>query len=290
MTPFRLSRRWFLFSGAALFATAMTPSTATFRGLPKALWAWQIDPSEWTQIDTFCQSHAISTLMLSMNASTRSSLASGDAGLLDRLGAFKRSGLTLMALGGEQDWLTRKESTLPTSLQELLQIQSQHAPFDGLHLDIEPQLLPDWKSGDRTSVGAQYLDLLARIRSAAGKQHLEVTAHPSYAEVDVSGGDLLHEVIKKVDCVALMAYRDQPDAAITFARNALPIFKSTGCSWRFGVLANSSKESGISYAGTSSSTFQADMLTLDGSLRAQGTSGYCGLIFEDYRGLNTILS
>jgi hypothetical protein len=55
------------------------------------------------------------------------------------------------------------------------------------------------------------------------------------------------------------------------------------------VLVNPSKEANISYAGSSPRDFENAMVELDRSLRAQGSSGYAGLIFEDYRGMHTIV-
>jgi hypothetical protein len=229
------------------------------------------------------------SLMLSLSADARASLAAGDAALLRKVRALKSPGLSVMALAGEQDWVTSRESTLPKSLSQILQIQQRHALFDGLHLDIEPQLLSQWRSGDRAAVAAKYLDLLGRIRSATKGISLEVTTHPNYAEVNVGAQNFLRQIITVVDRVSLMAYRDQPAAAVSFARSAIAIFKQTGCSWRFGVLVNASREANISYAGTPSGTFQDDMIALDRSLRDEDAAGYAGLIFEDYRGLRTIL-
>jgi hypothetical protein len=291
MHDLHLSRRWFVCGTIGLFATSGAPlaGATSFQNLSKALWAWQVAPSDWADLGSFCKAAGITGLMLSLGADVRSQLVDGDADLLGEVASLRHSGLTVAALGGEQDWLTRREATLPASLDEILNIQRQYAPFDGLHLDIEPQLLPAWKSGERSAVAAQYLQLLSRVRSASAGIQLEVTAHPSYAEVNVAGDTFLHQIVNQTDRISLMAYRDQPAAALNFARLALPIFKQSGSAWRFGVLANASREPDISYAETSSGQFQSDMVSLDRMLRAEATKGYEGLIFEDYRGMRSIL-
>jgi len=261
-----------------------------FSDLTKAVWVWSTTPDDWYAIQAFCREQRIGEIMLSLSQDTRAALISGDAATLQKLDALRSGGLSVRALAGEQDWITRKATSLPRSLADVLEIARRHSAFDGLHLDVEPQLLPQWRSGDRSGVGQTYLALLSRIRKATSGMQLEVTAHPNYAEVQIDGQSLLARVIQTVDRVSLMAYRDEPAAAVSYARSAIAAFREARSSWHFGVLVNASKESSVSYYGTSDDDFQREMVTLDQSLRAEGTNGYLGLIFEDYRGLSKILA
>ncbi len=287
-----LSRRQLLSGSLALVTTAAVPAAEDWRflGLTKAVWVWDTTPDDWPGLEAFCRAQRIHYLALSLSQELRTALIGGDARVLRGLAGLRNGGTAVQALSGEQDWITRRQTSLPRSLSEILEIQQRQSAFNGLHLDIEPQLLAQWKNGDRSGVGKAYVDLLTRIRSATSGQRLEVTVHPNYAGVQLDGQSLLQRVVQIVDGVSLMAYRDKPSDAVRYAGEAISTFKETGCSWRFGVLVNASREAGVTYFGTSAADFRNDMVVLDSSLRQLGTNGFAGLIFEDYRGLRQILA
>jgi hypothetical protein len=251
---------------------------------------WQDEPNEWAALKSFCTAQRIEHIMLSLSKDARSSLLAGDASVEAQLRSLKTNGVSVWALGGEQDWVTRKKSALPKSLLDVLQLQQRNAFFDGFEFDIEPHLLPQWHAGDRVTVGREYLNLLSQIRAATSKTELAVTVVPSYTEVAMDDGNsLLWHIVRTVDRVSLMAYRDTPSAALQYAQSSLDVFKAANSRWRFGVLVNQSKESHVSFFGTAADEFKKDMVELDQSLRAQSPAGYLGLIFEDYTGLKAML-
>jgi hypothetical protein len=281
-----------LLGATSLFAsTAFAQEVSSFRSLRKAVWAWHDEPNEWAALKSFCTAQQIEHIMLSLSKDARSSLLAGDASVETQLRSLKTNGISVWALAGEQDWVTRKESALPKSLLDVLQLQQRDAFFDGFEFDIEPHLLPQWHAGDRVTVGREYLNLLSQIRGATAKTEIAVTVVPSYTEVAMDDGNsLLWHVVRTVDRVSLMAYRDTPASALKYGQSAIEVFNAAKCPWRFGVLVNQSKESHVSFFGTAADEFKKDMIALDQSLRAQSPAGYLGLIFEDSVGLMALLS
>jgi hypothetical protein len=291
--PSLIGRRRLLLGLLALGAAGWASQTElpTFPSLAKSLWIWHAGPDDWPAVASFCSSQGIGLAMLSMDAVTRAALLSGDDSTLQAMAAFQKSGVLVQALLGEADWIGASPTTLPTAVSEALEIHARHDIFAGLHLDVEPQSLAQWKAGNRATVAVEYLDLLSRIRAASGGVALEATVVPTYLEVTMpDGASLLSHVAGSVDGVALMAYRNTPDAAMRYARSAIQALPSSRCSWRFGVLVDKSDETGISYFGTDAATFQSDMVATDRAIRSGSAAGYEGLVFEDYAGLRAILA
>jgi hypothetical protein len=78
--------------------------------------------------------------------------------------------------------------------------------FDGIHLDVEPYLTTGWTT-DLQQTAAAYLELLDQVRLASTLP-LEVDVPFWFGQYEVGGDNLADEVLRRVDAVTVMSYRD----------------------------------------------------------------------------------
>ncbi|MGK5680076.1 hypothetical protein [Actinoplanes sp. URMC 104] len=111
------------------------------------------------------------------------------------------AGIRLTALGGEPDWATSpsnavawRNAVLATGL------------FSGIHLDVEPYALPAWRT-DPAGTQRSYLTLLDRLR-AGSPLPIEADVPFWYGEHRLGAANFADEVLRRVDAVTVMSYRD----------------------------------------------------------------------------------
>ncbi|MBL7260639.1 hypothetical protein [Paractinoplanes lichenicola] len=116
------------------------------------------------------------------------------------------AGIRLAALGGEPDWTTHpsdavawRDAVLATNL------------FSAIHLDVEPYTLPAWQTNP-AGTQAAYLTLLDRMR-AGNPLPIEADVPFWYGEHKVNGKNFADEVLKRVDAITVMSYRDTATGA-----------------------------------------------------------------------------
>jgi hypothetical protein len=141
----------------------------------------------------------------------------------DRFRSFIRkagqAGIEVHALGGERDWvLPDKRSRLHDFLARVAEYNDSAQPeerFTGIHLDVEPYLLKQWKT-DPESVVRHWIGMMDEFTSFARMRGLETGVDlpfwldrvPASAE-DGEAVTLDRWMMSAVDSVALMSYRDQ---------------------------------------------------------------------------------
>lgn len=110
-------------------------------------------------------------------------------------------GIAVFALGGEPQWTYRHDDALAWAHRAL-----GLAPFDGLHLDVEPHALRHWRR-DQQQLVADYLTLLDLIGGLRGP--LEVDAQFAYGQIETPvGSTFADDILERVDGVTVMSYRD----------------------------------------------------------------------------------
>ncbi|WP_433059382.1 hypothetical protein [Dactylosporangium sp. CS-033363] len=122
---------------------------------------------------------------------------------LERLKALcDEAGIVLDALGGEPSWTTDHATALAWARGA-----AATGLFHGLHLDVEPYLLPAWND-DQASLVPDYLALLDQT-IAATELPLELDVPFWLPTVPVSGGgNLADAVLARVAGVTVMSYRN----------------------------------------------------------------------------------
>ncbi len=160
-----------------------------------SMWVWQQRPA--ADLAATAQSLGIDRVFLFVgNASP-----SGDANLRKSVRLLHRDGIAVYALSGEPQWTFRHRAALAWAHRAL-----RLAPFDGLHLDVEPHALPHWRR-DQQALIADYLGLLDRVGRLRGP--LEVDVQFAYGSIATPGGSTFaDDILSRVDGVTVMSYRD----------------------------------------------------------------------------------
>ena len=169
-------------------------------------------------------------------------------------------------------------------------MQRRHFVFDGLHLDVEPHSLAQWRRPDGQAVLMQGVaDLAGRVREAMpSKLSLQLALNPKYALLELAGNeDFLDRIAPHVQEVSLMAYRDTPQRQLQAADAAMARLQNLKLPWRMGVLSNPPKEPGVSYHGQQRPAFEMHMQNLWQDLKSEPLCQ--GLIFENYHSLRALL-
>lgn len=136
------------------------------------------------------------------------------------VGSLHRHGVRVAALGGHKSWvgnpdpaLAWQEAVLATGL------------FDGVHLDIEVWDRADWPNIPSPDIAA-YLALLRRLRAAC-PLHLEADIAFHLHEVPMAPGVSLDiEVMRMVNAVTVLSYRNTVTGADSITDVAAPALRS----------------------------------------------------------------
>jgi hypothetical protein len=145
------------------------------------------------------------------------------------------SGISVHALDGVPKWATAKgEAAMLSFFSWVSSYQKQAAPaeqFSGIHLDIEPYLLPGWESNYKNTV-VNYQTRMLQAASLSAQLQLPLGADIPFwfDEMMFSnkfGKDSLAGwIIKNTDSVTIMAYRDAaegPNGMIELSRNEVEL-------------------------------------------------------------------
>jgi hypothetical protein len=229
-----------LLLGAAGSVTPVSSLAAipSGRGTDKALWVWLRHPDELPSVVAFALRQNFSPMLVHLRKSVRHALLSGDKRLLTILRTPEISGISMLAVAGEPQWALT--SGIPDAIRELLTIQARYRLFAGLHLDVEPHTLPQWRSSDadREALASGFIRLIELIwRERDPALPLQAALHPKACLQPVRGQDLLGLLAPFLDEVSIMAYRSDPVSQLKQSGLVLARLKQLGLAWRLGVLA-----------------------------------------------------
>ncbi len=212
------------------------------------LWLWHytqlLDSRQRANAFAFARDHYVNTIYLE----SQTLLTTSPQTLADIITEAATYNLRVELLFGNPQWALQSNHGIPISLarQAVTFANSLSSPPLGLHFDIEPYLLPEW-TADRNNVANQYLDLLEALQTEVKGTSLILTVDIPFwfdaIPVTRNGTTRpLHErVLKRVDRVAIMAYRDHaqpPDGIIDLVSNEMTTAAAYGKRVVIGVETN----------------------------------------------------
>ena len=262
-----------------------TPASAAPRapsGGARAMWVWD-RPGVPALVD-FARRHGVRDLFVS----TPGDLAtSPDLPWFTSLRKSTRSaGIRVHALGAEVWWLDDHAAAAEWQ-QEVLAT----GLFDGVHLDVEPWLHPDWGSGSPALL-ASWVALLRQSAAATG---LRVEADiPFWLHEHVVDGRPADEaVIGAVDAVTVMSYRDTatgPDSITGISGTALATAARLGRPVRLAVETRWLGDDPVSAKQTffGATQRQLDRAMSDVDAVVAGHPTYAGIAVHDHRGWSAL--
>lgn len=196
--------------------TSNVTSVGANRADATATWVWRspVDPG--------------GTVSFAVSRGLREVYLAVGAGGVDRptaklAEALRANGIAVAALGGDPGWTLDHDAALRWAERV-----TAGAPFDGVHLDVEPWVLPDWPQQARRLMDS-YAALIATV---AARGPLAVDVVPWLA--DEHRGALAH-VVRHCDAITVLAYRDRAQRILTDVRDIQEICRAVGRRYRIGV-------------------------------------------------------
>ncbi|MFZ4453107.1 hypothetical protein [Salibacterium aidingense] len=131
--------------------------------------------------------------------------------------------IEVIALDGASEWAKKKNHKTP--IKRMIQVvkynnfSDEEEQFDGIQMDIEPYLLDEWDTEERSRLILDYLNGLNKLDTIAADHHIDfMIAMPFWFDGDEYETDyndvtkpLSDHVMDIVDTAAIMAYRDKAE-------------------------------------------------------------------------------
>jgi len=288
----RVSRRGVLGLLAATAGGRVTKAAPEppFVEMPKALWVWRDRVLSDDGLTDFAGHHGFTTLFVYVSPAAADALLRGDQHAVTMLQRLRSGSKRVFATAGEPDW-TDEPSALPLHVDLLLRLRAKGL-VDGVHLDVEPHSMPQWKDGaERPRLIDGTIKFFETVRRNAGTTVIDAAVNPIFATTPAGEGTFLSRLVTQVDSISIMAYRRPPARAIAWAEPSIRTAAQAARIWRFGVLADDDpQEPGIDWSRVPAPTFTKTMVDLDQDLRRRFSSDhYAGLAFHAFDGLRSLI-
>jgi hypothetical protein len=257
----------------------------------KATWIWDTELilTEPKQIMDFAITQKINLIYLQIDTSFR------DASYSAFIKLATEKGIEIHALGGDPHWVLPSEQKKLKSLvgwvKDYNRKVSAQEQFRGVHIDMEPYILPDWKK-DRSKIVKLWMEAI-RIYTAAMKDSgltkgadvpFWLDGIPTSA---AAGAPTLDEwMMGQMDHVTIMAYRnmaDTPNGIIALVADELAAAVKHGKKVIVAVEALPSEEGkfiSFSHKGRAALTVELNKVMHE----MRDNPSFLGYAVHDYRG------
>lgn len=214
-----------LFCLLIVFSTGNRNAAAESAALPiRTTWLWNtvLIKSSPDELITFSKSQGVRIIYLQI--STKVDLPSYKS-FIKKAGM---NGIEIHALNGAPNWaLTANQPKLKAFIKWINDYQKsadEDEKFKGIHVDIEPYVLPEWKT-DWTSIVTQWQTAVDYLVGEADTAGLPISAAlpfwlDNYKAPD-SEQTLSSWMISRFHSVTLMSYRDKATAIYDASKNEL---------------------------------------------------------------------
>jgi hypothetical protein len=260
-----------------------------FRAIPKHLQVFRTPPAEWPDVVQLCHALNIGTVALAMAPDIRRKLLADPVVARRAFQPFVDAGLIIRCMIGEGSWARdHRRGVLPANLAELLLVHDRIFRFDALLLDVEPQVLPEWKRGERAALIRGTLGVFEDARTACRERGLKLSAAlaPWYTrspDPDRAGNSFFDTCLARLDEVLLMAYRNQPDQVLDFAGEALAALARRPVRTWIGLTTQANNAAGSTYFGMGLDRLGRDAAEIHGRLKAgPAAAAVAGIAIHQY--------
>ena len=253
----------------------------------RALWVWKPEflknPSELDSLLAFAARRRIGAIFLSAHTDWLLRQPQLYRRLLRRSHA---QGISVQALAGEPEWLLPDHRAGAAAFLEALgEYDRRSRPqerFDALHLDVEPQSLPQWKAGERNAVAARYLEFLDWVLRQAQPQALPlaVDVPVSFNQLAVGSTPLIAGIFDRADQVVVMAYKDTPEKVMEASREEMGSADAAGKKLWVGISADPAHLPSRSPGGPAESDLEAIAAPVEAAFGRH--PAFLGLAIHDY--------
>ncbi len=300
-----------------LLALALAGALAAGCATPaeRAMWTWEPESYAMVEHDAvadealqFLRRKGVGTLYLYADAFGGRNLITGEGEPYRRLlRRVHAQGFRAYALLGSA-YLQTEEYVLPEKrdaallmLRRVLAYNAAAVPesrFDGISLDIEPHILPQWSS-NRLELLRDFLEMsaaLMKLKREAGQAALPLgAAVPFWLDgipLEWRGvtKPASEHVLDTLDYIALMDYRDHadgPDGIIRHASTELAYAQSIGRKVVIGVEVSPNELAKVTFNRRSEAQFERELERVERAYA--GNPAFAGFAIHHYRSYRTWL-
>jgi hypothetical protein len=275
---------------------------------PRGIWVWNksswFEPTDRETLFHFLKQHGITVMLLQVHtdySGPRPTLKYPEQ-LSAVLRQAARQGVTVHALDGDRGFIyppwPEKLAGQIAAIGEFNAHQPPNERFAGVHYDIEPYLLPEWRKDwdSRLEVCKTYLTTLEVLAQAARSHGLEFSVDiPSWFgtsdelkpfEMHGQSGMLLDHVAHIVDWFGIMAYRNRasgPDSILSISEGNINVMEKLGKKAWIGVETGPNQGGDppkITFRNKPVAEFDHALKEVDVSLAPR--TGYGGILIHCY--------
>lgn len=198
------------------------------------------------------------------------------------------AGIKVEILDGRPSWgLTASRQGLVDFINWIEKYQneaSETEKFSGIHLDIEPHVLPEWKE-NRDEVVKQWQSNVNYLTSEADRLNMKIGADlPFWLDnytIPDTDMKISSWMIRQYDSVDIMAYRDKASAIYDAASSELAEASALGKKVSIAVETNKSNEGDFITFFEEGPEYMAEQLELV-EQKASNHSSYTGISIHEY--------
>ncbi|WP_246021567.1 hypothetical protein [Paenibacillus zeisoli] len=273
-----------------LGGTPLTPVNAATT-TQKASWLWDTSliKQSGSTVLTFYKNQGVNVIYLQINRKLNVSYYK------NFIRQATAQGIEVHALDGNSTWaLTSQRTQLTTVLKWIENYQATAATnekFKGIHFDIEPYLLPDWSTNQKSIVSQWQSNVLYMVQRA-NEIKLPIAADLPFwlhtIKVPDGTATLSSWMLKQYNSVTLMSYRDTSDGIFNVAKVILQEGVDLGKKVFTGVETNNTSEGDIISFYEEGANYMNQELNNLVTLTSSYTS-FAGVAVHDYLGWKTLV-
>ncbi len=261
-------------------------SSAHAQSAQKATWLWntQLIATSSADVLQFAASEGINLIYLQINRDL-------DAAVYHHfIAAASAQGIAVQALDGAPSWaLDSQRSQLQASLDWITSYQNTAGAderFSGIHIDIEPYLLREWKTKQTKVIRGWQQSVLSVVQTArqlgiSASADIPFWLHTLYTADQQT--TLSSWMMQQYDSITIMAYRDRADAIVDVASAELAEGVTAGISVYVGVETNASAEgNGITFYEEGAAYMKQQLQIVNDT--ASAYASFTGVAVHDYAG------
>ncbi|MFG1734574.1 hypothetical protein [Paenibacillus sp. 843] len=268
-----------------LSSLSLQPDAATAESRQKATWFWdtpQIQDSADNILD-FAANQGVNVLYLQMNRDVRPEYYRS---FIRQAG---KQGIEVHILGGAPNWaLETERHRLETFIQWTAEYQASAAPnerFTGIHVDIEPHVLSEWKT-NQASLVKQWQASVRYLVHEAHTLNLPIGSDMTFwlhgYQLPDQSMSISRWMIQQFDQVVIMAYRDQADNIYNVAAAELKEADELGKEALIAVETKSSNEGAYITFFEEGTSYMEEQLSKV-CTKAEKHPSFSGFAIHDYR-------
>lgn len=246
------------------------------KDLRKATWLWDATLLQDAEdIVSFLTTHRFNTVFVQIDEHVPQAIYA------EFVQHANEQHIAVYALDGSPDWVT-DDKLFHDYFQWLRDYTKHyaHAPFQGIHLDVEPYLHPNWHD-DTALVVEQFQAMIVQAQQQAAALNLPIEADLPFwfDEVAYSNafgeGNVAQWVIEQLDGVTIMAYRNNADDVIDITKHELQFAKEAKKPLTIAIETMASDEGDfVSFYGQDETYVNEQLRDISKAVRGRNFAGF----------------